>query len=194
MQDQKTIEKGLIELVKQGDESAFVELVTPCRERLFRKAYSIIGNPDDAEDILQESLISAYRAIHSFRGESGIYTWLYRIVVNRCRDFLRSSGGKKKLEALDPFTMVVKDERPGVEKKYEHSEASSYLIGKVENLSGKYKKILLMRYYDELSYQEISDLLHVNVGTVKSRLFKARELLKRSILADGLGEDYFGKE
>ncbi|MDH5657218.1 MAG: RNA polymerase sigma factor [Spirochaetia bacterium] len=189
--DKRLKERELIEKVKAGDSQAYYDLVSDYRERLFRKACSIVGDVDEAEDLLQEALVSAYLAIHSFRGESGIYTWLYRIVVNRCRDFLRSSGNRAiPMDPLDPFSLVVKDFRPGIEKNHEHSEEASYLMDKINSLNGKYKKILLLRYYDELSYQEIGELMKMNIGTVKSRLFKARELLKRMIIADK-GESYF---
>jgi len=188
--DKRIKERELIDQIKGGDSNAYYELVSQYRERLYRKACSIVGDMDEAEDLLQEALVSAYLAIGSFRGESGIYTWLYRIVVNRCRDFLRSGKKAILMDPLDPFSMVIKDFRPGVEKNHEHSEEASYLIEKINSLEGKYKKILLLRYYDELSYQEIGEVMHMNIGTVKSRLFKARELLKRLILAER-GESYF---
>ena len=188
--DKRIKERELIDRIKGGDSNAYYELVSQYRERLYRKACSIVGDMDEAEDLLQEALVSAYLAIGSFRGESGIYTWLYRIVVNRCRDFLRSGKKAILMDPLDPFSMVIKDFRPGVEKNHEHSEEASYLIEKINSLEGKYKKILLLRYYDELSYQEIGEVMHMNIGTVKSRLFKARELLKRLILAER-GESYF---
>ena len=188
--DKRIKERQLIDRIKDGDKDAYYELVSQYRERLYRKACSIVGDMDEAEDLLQEALVSAYLAIGSFRGESGIFTWLYRIVVNRCRDFLRSGKKTILMDPLDPFSMVIKDFRPGVEKNHEHSEEASYLIEKINSLEGKYKKILLLRYYDELSYQEIGEVMHMNIGTVKSRLFKARELLKRLILAER-GESYF---
>jgi RNA polymerase sigma-70 factor (ECF subfamily) len=181
--DKKDKERLLIDRIKAGDKEAYYDLISDYRERLFRKACSIVGDVDEAEDILQESLVSAYLALKSFRGESGIFTWLYRIVVNRCRDHLRSGSKAIPMDPLDPFSLIVKDLRPGVEKNHEHFEESS--------LNGKYKKILFLRYYDDLSYQEIAEVMKMNLGTVKSRLYKARELLKRLIIADR-GESYFG--
>jgi len=185
-------EKELIDRVQHGDGEAYYLLITDYRHRLFRKACGLLGNPEDAEDILQEALVTAYRAVGKFRGESGFYTWLYRILVNKCRDHLRSRRTKKE-DSLEPYGPVISDDRISVEKNLELSDDADYLIKKINGLEKKYRQILIMRYYNELSYQEIADLVHINVGTVKSRLFKARELLKRAIQQNGLGEDYFGK-
>ena len=183
-------ERELIEKIRAGDGEAYFELVSEYRLRLYRKACSLLSNPEDAEDVLQEALVTAYKAIGKFRGESGFYTWIYRIVINKCRDFQRSKRTKRE-EDIEPYQPVLSDERISLEKNLELSDDAEYLIGKINGLGKKYREILLMRYYDDLSYQEIADALDLNVGTVKSRLFKARELLKRAILGNGLGEDYF---
>ncbi|MCB1137866.1 MAG: sigma-70 family RNA polymerase sigma factor, partial [Leptospiraceae bacterium] len=100
---ERASEKSLIEKTLKGDQRAFMELVSPYRTRLIRKAVSMLGNPQDAEDILQEALVTGYRALKSFRGESGIYTWMYRIVVNKCRDLNK----KKKNAPSDSLDSVA---------------------------------------------------------------------------------------
>lgn len=183
-------ESELIARVKSGDQAAFVELVTPLRIRLYRKAHSMLGNADDAEDALQDALITAYRAINGFRGESGFYTWIYRILVNKCTDHLRKKSNARS-ESFDDFEPLISDDRVSVEKKVEHSQQAVDLIAAINGLDKKYRKILIMRYYDDLSYQEIAHNVGINEGTVKSRLFKARELLKRALIGEGKGEHYF---
>ncbi|MEQ8352476.1 MAG: RNA polymerase sigma factor [Leptospiraceae bacterium] len=187
---ERASEKGLIEKTLKGDQRSFMELVSPYRTRLIRKAVSMLGNPQDAEDILQEALVTAYRALKSFRGESGIYTWLYRIVVNKCRDFHRSKKNAPS-DSLDSVAFMIHDDRIDLEKNLELSTESSYLIEQINTLDKRYREILVMRYFDDLSYQEIASVLKIQVGTVKSRLFKARELLKRAILQDGKGTEFF---
>ncbi|MBI39317.1 MAG: RNA polymerase subunit sigma-70 [Leptospiraceae bacterium] len=187
---ERASEKGLIEKTLKGDQRAFMELVSPYRSRLIRKAVSMLGNPQDAEDILQEALVTAYRALKSFRGESGIYTWLYRIVVNKCRDFHRSKKNAPS-DSLDSVAFMIHDDRIDLEKNLELSTESTYLIQQINTLDKRYREILVMRYFDDLSYQEIASVLKIQVGTVKSRLFKARELLKRAILQDGKGTEFF---
>jgi len=182
-------ESNLIRRAAQGEHRAFLELITPYQTRLLRRAVALLGNVEDAEDALQESLLMAYRSLQNFRGESGIYTYVYRIVINKCHDSVRKRrrGDSESLENVP----LISDERVSISKNHELSEESQYLIEQINKLDKKYRQVLLMRYYDDLSYQEIADLIHISVGTVKSRLFKARELLKRSIMRDGKGEQYF---
>ncbi len=188
--EQRAKERELIQRVQAGDGDAYMELVGEYRIRLYRKACSLIGDAEDAEDVLQDALVTAYKALGKFRGESGIYTWLYRITVNKCRDFLRSRKNQSQ-DSLEHYEPILSDERISVEKNHELSDDGAYLIQKIKGLDDKYRQILMYRYYDDLSYEEIAELSHVNIGTVKSRLFKARELLKRSIIRNGRGEDYF---
>lgn len=188
--EQRAKERELIQRVQAGDGDAYMELVGEYRIRLYRKACSLIGDAEDAEDVLQDALVTAYKALGKFRGESGIYTWLYRITVNKCRDFLRSRKNHHQ-DSLEIYEPILSDDRTSVEKNHELSDDGAYLIRKIKGLDEKYRQILIYRYYDDLSYEEIAELSHVNIGTVKSRLFKARELLKRSIIRNGRGEDYF---
>ncbi|MCB1190355.1 MAG: RNA polymerase sigma factor [Leptospiraceae bacterium] len=184
-------EKILLQKIKSGDKSAYIELVNPYRERLFRKAKSMLRDDDDAEDIVQDAMISGFKSISKFRAESGVYTWLYRIVVNKSKDLLQ----KKKREIEKPIDHTEQqfiDDRVGYEKKLELSDESSYLIRKIGQLDDIYKQVIELRYFEEMSYADIAAVLKCNVGTVKSRLFKARELLKHLILKDEKGEISIG--
>lgn len=182
-------EKLLLTRIKSGDKTAYIQLVTPYRERLFRKAKSMIRDDDDAEDIVQDALISGYKSISKFRAESGVYTWLYRIVVNKSKDLLtRKKRGAEK--SIDDNDQQFIDERIGYEKKLELSDESAYLIRKIELLDDIYKQVIELRYFEEMSYSDIAEVLSCNVGTVKSRLFKAKEILKHLILKDEKGDIY----
>ncbi|NUM41089.1 MAG: sigma-70 family RNA polymerase sigma factor [Leptospiraceae bacterium] len=180
----------LLKRIKGGDQSAYIELVTPFRERLFRKAVSMVNDEDDAEDIVQEAMISGYRSIDKFRAEAGVYTWLYRIVVNKSKDLL-SKKKREKEKPIDENENQFIDDRIGYEKKLELSDESTYLITKINQLEEIYKQVIELRYFEEMSYSEIAQVIGVNVGTVKSRLFKAKEFLKHLILQDEKGEGYF---
>lgn len=185
-------QKTLLIRVNGGDPRAFMELIQPFRERLFRKANSMLGNADDAEDALQDALLTAYRGIDRFRGEAGIYTWLYRIVVNRCTDLLR----KRKtdpVDFVDPVQFDVEDSSD-LQKNHELSDRTSYLIQQIRSLDARFRELLWMRYFDELSYEEIARAKNLKIGTVKSRLFKARELLKRRIFQDSSGRNLIGPQ
>ncbi|MBW7859299.1 MAG: sigma-70 family RNA polymerase sigma factor, partial [Leptonema sp. (in: Bacteria)] len=183
-------QKNLLQRVANGDQLAFMELVEPFQERLFRKACTMLGSTDDAEDALQDALLTSYRAIQRFRGESSIYTWLYRILVNRCTDLIRKRS-TNKVDYVDPISFDIEDSS-NLEKNHELFEHTDYLIQQIRSMEPKFAELLWMRYFDELSYEEISDVLNLKVGTVKSRLFKARELLKRRIFQDGGGRNLFG--
>ncbi len=184
-------EASLLRKIREGDKKAFMTLVSPYRERLYRKALSMVKDSDDAEDIVQDALISGYKSIQNFRAESGVYTWLYRIVVNKSKDLLqRKRKGKEKPMDDDQDSQFI-DERIGYEKKLELSEESRYLKDKIDAMEDIYREVILLRYYEEMSYSQIAEILGCNVGTVKSRLFKAKEFLKHSILHDQQGEGYF---
>jgi RNA polymerase sigma-70 factor (ECF subfamily) len=183
-------QKILLERVGRGDARAFVELVQPFRDRLFRKACSMLGSPQDAEDALQDALLTAFRGIDRFRGEAGIYTWLYRILVNRCTDILRKRSNDQ-VDYVDPLSFDVEDRSVEPEKD-ELSEETAYLISQIRLLDVRFRELIWMRYFDELSYEEIARVMNLKVGTVKSRLFKARELLKRRIFQDEKGRKLLG--
>ncbi|WCL50477.1 RNA polymerase sigma factor [Leptospira sp. GIMC2001] len=182
----------LLQKIKSGDQSAYMILVNPYRERLFRKAVSMVKDSDDAEDIVQDALISGYKSIQNFRAEAGVYTWLYRIVVNKSKDLLakKKRGREKPMDDNQDNQFI--DERLGYEKKLELFEESKYLKDKIDALEDIYKQVIELRYFEEMSYSQIAEVLECNIGTVKSRLFKAKEFLKHSILQDEKGEGYFG--
>ena len=184
-------EKILLQKIKAGDKYAYMELVTPFRERLFRKAKSMVKDDDDADDIVQDALIAGYKSIVNFRAEAGVYTWLYRIVINKSKDLLTKR--KRMVEkSIDDNEQQFVDDRLGFEKKLELSDESSYLIKKINQLENIYKEVIELRYFEEMSYSDIAELLECNVGTVKSRLFKAKEILKHMILQDERGEVKIG--
>lgn len=186
-------EKILLQKIKSGDKTAYMNLVSPFRERLFRKAVSMVKDSDDAEDIVQDALISGYRSIQNFRAEAGVYTWLYRIVVNKSKDLLaKKKRGKERPIDDNPENQFI-DERVGYEKKLELSEETRYLMEKIGLMEEAYRKVLEYRYFENLSYNEIAALMDCNVGTVKSRLFKAKEFLKHLIQEDNRGQGFFEK-
>lgn len=189
--EQREEDAKLLERIRQGENRAYVELISKYRLRLFRKANSLLGSPEDAEDILQETLITAFKAFHKFRGDSSIYVWLYTILVNKCRDQYRKKQRSLPADSLEDSGILLRDERMSAGKKIELSEDFEYLISKVNGLDDKFRQVIFLRYFDNLAYEEIATFLQVNVGTVRSRLFRARELLERAIGQDGKNEGYF---
>ena len=183
----KERELVLLNKIRSGDKSAYMELIQPYTERLLRKAIAMTKNDDDAEDVLQDALISGFRSIGNFRADSGVYTWLYRIVINKSKDFLLKTKNRGE-KPISEGEYLILDERMGYEKKLELNDESDYLIKKINLLDDVFKQVIELRYFEEMSYAEIATVLDCNIGTVKSRLFKAKEILKHMILNDEKGE------
>jgi RNA polymerase sigma-70 factor (ECF subfamily) len=172
----KERELQLLNRIRNGDKSAYIELVKPYSERLLRKAKSMMKNEDDAEDVVQDALISGYKSIGNFRADSGVYTWLYRIVINKSKDLLAKNKNRGE-KPLSETEYLVLDERLGYEKKLELNDESNYLIKKVNSLDEVYKQVIELRYFEEKSYEEISEILELPLGTVKAQLFRARDFM-----------------
>ena len=183
----KERELVLLNKIRSGDKTAYMELIQPYTERLLRKAIAMTKNEDDAEDVLQDALVSGYRSIGNFRADSGVYTWLYRIVINKSKDLLLKTKNRGE-KPISEGEYLILDERMGYEKKLELNDESDYLIKKINLLDDVFKQVIELRYFEEMSYAEIASVLECNIGTVKSRLFKAKEILKHMILNDEKGD------
>lgn len=176
--------------------SGIMARLLPYRERLFRLALAQLRNASDAEDAVQETLIKAERSAKAFRSESSEYTWAVRILINHCHDVQRKIARRAKREfsdeALGNRSAQVADARAIPEQNIELSEVSRHLMEAVDELSENYKQLILMRYFEELSYEEIAAALEINLGTVKSRMNQAKTLLKAKLIARGVREDALG--
>lgn len=152
-------------------------------DRLYHIALSMMPTPEDAEDMVQESILKAYERMHQFRAESSLYTWLVRILINNCKDRLRKKDLKQaslwwhsregKLESRQ-----IPDDREDTDKKFELSERSTRLMAALKSIEEDYRELIILHYYDNLSMKDISEILKIPEGTIKSRMSRARELLK----------------
>lgn len=180
---QKAQEKTWVERAQSGDQEAFRCLVERYQRRVYAVAYGIVRNHDDAWDIAQESFVKAYRNLGRFQGKSGFYTWIYRITYNLCIDSMRSKGRRSFVE-IDSNRMLeaaVAEEAP--RQTHPSRVADQKELGKIiqtalGQLSEKHRAIIVLREIEELSYEEIADVLKVSKGTVMSRLFHARRKLQ----------------
>lgn len=163
----------LIEQFKIGDEKAFSELVYKHKEKVRNLVYLTLGDVDYVDDISQDVFISVYHKLKEFRFESKFTTWLYRITVNKCRDYLR----KKRVRSIFVEMKDIHYER-GVKSNADSIDIPNLVRKAISKLPEKLKTPLVMRDIDGFSYQEIADKLECEVGTVKSRIFRARESLK----------------
>lgn len=182
-------EKKLIKEAVRGDQKAFAKLISPYREKLYHKAFSMAGNHDDAMDILQEAIISSFQSLSGFQNRSAFYTWIFSILVNAGRNYLKKRN--RSPGSIEDHESFISDDRLHFTENLELSEESKSLMKYIQSLEDKYKEIILLRYYDELSYEQIAEHLGIHIGTVKSRLSQAKELLRRSLYTEGDGENSF---
>ena len=163
-----------------GDARAFHELLDHHADRLFRLAYSLLGNAADAEDVVQETFAGAYRGIGGFEGRSTVGTWLTRILVTQAARWKRDR--KRPMESIDRAQGC----RVGLSGKEESAAAVEKRIdlqAALEKLSFEHRQILVLREFEQMSYAEMSDVLGVPQGTVESRLHRARGELREKLNA-----------
>ena len=192
----KNEENSLIERSKQGEYSAFRQLVEQYQSRIYAVCYGVVRNREDALDVMQEVFIKIYHSIKKFHGESGLYSWIYRIAVNASLDFLRKQKRKRKFfetayQERDVQIKGANTETPGdIVITLELKEVVHQAINK---LPEKHKAIIILREIEGLSYQEIAKIMKCSEGTVMSRLFYARKkltsLLKNYIKINGENDE-----
>ena len=181
MRADKAEDLQIIARFKNGDTSAYGEIVLKYQDRIYNLCRHMLGNTHDAEDAAQDAFLKAFQALPKFQPEASLYTWLYRIATNTCIDYKRkpiweslfgSSGEGEKLihdlasDALSP------------EKLYQAKQIDQALQAGLAKLSPKLRAIIILKEIEELSYEEIAATLDISVGTVKSRIARAREDLK----------------
>lgn len=188
------MEEKLIELSQQGDLDAFEELIIKYEKKIYVIAYRFMGNEHDAKDLTQETFIKAFNNIKKFRQESSFSTWICRIANNSCIDELRKKK-RRPIDSLDEkielnegsISKQVKDERPTPEEAYETGELNQYLQKILNELNESSRMVVVLRDIEGYSYEEIAEITDVSLGTVKSRLYRARKELKERISSEKKG-------
>ncbi|MBO8156982.1 MAG: RNA polymerase sigma factor SigW [Bacillaceae bacterium] len=179
--------KQKIKQVKKGDQSAFEEIVSFYQNKVFQICYRMLGNSHEAEDAAQETFVRAYMNIHSFDEKRKFSTWLYRIATNLSIDRIRKKKPDYFLDAeikgSDGLTMYsqIATEQRLPEEEVESLELQDYIQQQILSLPPKYRSVIVLRYIDELSLQEISDVLDMPIGTVKTRIHRGREALRKKL-------------
>ena len=189
-------EAMIVRKVLQGDVNAFEKLVTEYEKAVYAIALRMTGNAEDAADMTQEAFIKAYNSLQSFRGDSKFSVWLYRIANNVCLDFLRSRSRKPTVSLSveddegEEAQLDVADESQSPELLLERRLTRDAVRRGLEALPPDYKQVLLLREIQGLSYEEIAAALSIEVGTVKSRIFRARKRLCTFLIEDGNIPDF----
>ncbi len=179
-----TVEE-LVRAAAKGRTDAFEELVRLHEKKVYALTLRMCGNPEDARDAAQEAFLSAWRGLPSFRGEAGFSTWLYRLASNAAIDQLRRNRRQREEASLDAGEMDTPDQSPGPQEAAEGSELQRAVADGLASLSEDHRRILLLREYQELSYDEIAQTLDMDLGTVKSRISRARRALRKILLESG---------
>ena len=167
---------SLIKRFNEGDDSGFTELVRRHKEKVRNIIYITMSNNNSVDDIGQEVFITVYRNLNNFRYESQFTTWLYRITINKCKDHLRKKNVRKIF-----LPLKEEENEPVFETSNEDSDIKEIVRSAIGNLPDKLRIPLVLKDLEGFSYQEIADTMNCEIGTVKSRIFRAREALKKEL-------------
>ena len=190
-------ELAIVRRVQACDVNAYENLVAAYEKTVYNLALRMVGNAQDAEDMAQEAFLKAYNSLDSFRGESKFSVWLYRIVSNVCLDFLRKKNRRQTYSLSvedddgEEAQLDIPDEEQSPEALLEKKLTRDAVRRGLEQLPEDSRQILLLREIQGLSYEEIAQVLNLEAGTVKSRIFRARKKLCAFLLADGNIPDSF---
>lgn len=186
--NEREIDQQIIDRVRNGDKVAFSLLVTKYQYRLIRSLSRLIQDPFEIEDVAQETFMKAYRALSTFRGESAFYSWLYRIGVNTAKSRLVDS--RKKGRNIPTFSVEDAENYDNVKQLQDNTTPEGELMSKemailvsktVDNLPDDLRFALVLREIEGLSYEEIASIMNCPIGTVRSRIFRARETIADEI-------------
>jgi RNA polymerase sigma-70 factor, ECF subfamily len=168
---------NLINRFKGGDVSGFEELVRKYQDRIYNLCRYMIQDTHDAQDAAQDVFLKAYRNLNAFKPDSSLYTWLYRIAVNTCLDHKKKSRPEQAEDesAIDDLASA----EPSPEQRYQSKEIGQAIRMALQKLPEHLRAAVVLKEIEDLSYEEIAEVLHTSVGTVKSRISRAREELRQ---------------
>lgn len=188
MTTERECDQMLVDRVRAGDKQAFDMLVAKYQRRLMRLLSRIMHDPSEAEDVVQETFIKAYRALRHFRGDSAFYTWLYRIGINTAKNFLATQGRR-----TPPYAEIDADHAEGFndgdnlrdintpESMLASKQIAHTVNAAMDALPLDLRTAIALREIEGLSYEEISDIMACPIGTVRSRIFRAREVIAEKL-------------
>lgn len=164
----------------EDKENLIDEIMNKYGQEVLQLVYSYVNNKEVAEDLTQDIFVKCYKSLHTYKGNSNLKTWLWRIAINHCKDYLKSWYNKKVIVTEDDFT-YMESQKESVEQIVIQSAEDSRLASAVMNLPIKYREVIYLFYYEELSIKEIAIVIDVKENTIKTRLKKAKELLKKGL-------------
>lgn len=181
---EREVDAELVARVQRGDKKAFDLLVLKYQRKILRLLARMIRDPAEIEDVAQEAFIKAYRALPQFRGESAFYTWLYRIAINTARNWLASQGRRPSapnaIETEDGETFNETDNLTDIstpESMVASREIAETVNAAIEELPEELRTAIVLREIEDMSYEDIAQSMDCPIGTVRSRIFRAREAI-----------------
>lgn len=180
-------EQELIRAAAAGDEDAFGKLVEQYQRKVYHLALRMCGQEEDAADVAQEAFLAAWRGLPAFRGEAGFATWLYRLTSNAAIDHLRRVKRQRGDVSLDDedLGLDAPDQAPGPQERAEGQELRQAVSEGLGRLSDDHRQVLVLREVQGMRYEEIAEALDLDLGTVKSRIARARGALRKILLESG---------
>lgn len=188
-------EKILISKAKEGDKKAFEEIISLYEKKVFSTIYYMVKNENEVEDIAQEVFVKIYRNLKNFKEESSLYTWIYRITINVCIDELKKRKNvvyiDEKIETADgEMEMQLEDTSKGPEHLAEDDELKRKITKCIRKLPVDQRTMIVLRDIKGFTYMEIAEMTKINLGTVKSKINRARAALKQILEEDGTFLEY----
>lgn len=172
-------DEQLVARIRQGEEEAYRVLVERHRNYVYTLIYRMAPHPQTAEDLTQEAFIKLFRSLEHFRGDSKFTTWLYRLTANLVTDYLRSQRRKPYEAILDKVKGWFGDRKEEPEAKILQKEEQETMQRLLSELPDKYRLIMYLYHYKQLSYQEISEVTNLPIKTIETRLYRGKSLLKQ---------------
>jgi RNA polymerase sigma-70 factor (ECF subfamily) len=176
-------ERELVDAARGGDHRAFEALVLKYQDRIFRMIQRLVSGTDVVDDLAQEVFIRAYKSLGDFKGESSLYTWLYKIALNLCRNHYRTRGRRPALEELDEADGAVGMEAAGGTPEDEASRAEfwEHLRRGLDELPAEQREAVVFCDLEGMSYEEMAVVMEVPIGTVRSRIYRGRRALQERL-------------
>ena len=184
---EREVDQALVERVQKGDKRAFDILVQKYQHRIIKLIARFVRNSDEVQDVAQEAFIKAYRALKNFRGDSAFYTWLYRIAINTAKNHLVAASRRATESAVDAQDAEQYDsgdwlrEYDTPERELLAQEIKQVILKTISDLPGDLKEAITLREMENLSYEEIAEVMDCPIGTVRSRIFRAREAIDNQL-------------
>ncbi len=187
-EEQVQLEQTWLEQARQGDQVAFGALIEAYQRPVYNLAYRMLNNSGEAEEAAQEAFIRAYTRLHTYNPNHKFSTWMLSITSNYCIDIIRKRRALLLSidEPLPPHPALMSDGQKGPESQMEMNEQQEMVQSLLQELAPEYRQAVVLRYWHELSYEEIAEMMDTTVSAIKSRLFRARRQLAEIGLAGGL--------